>query len=34
MRGYLAEESLTSTAEIIPWLQEAIAHFLPTSEME
>ena len=29
MRGYLAEESLTSTAEIIPWLQEAIAHSFP-----
>ena len=31
MSGYLAEATLTSTAEIIPWLQEAIAHFFPTS---
>ena len=31
MSGYLAEETLTSTAEIIPWFQEAIAHFFPTS---
>lgn len=31
MSGYLAEENLTSTAEILPWLQEAIAHFFPTS---
>jgi hypothetical protein len=31
MSGYLAEETLTSTVEIIPWLQEAIAHFFPTS---
>ena len=31
MSGYLAEETLTSTAEIIPWLQEAITHFFPTS---
>ena len=31
MSGYLAEENLTSTAEIILWLQEAIARFFPTS---
>ena len=31
MSGFLAEETLTSTAEIIPWLQEAIAPFFPTS---
>jgi hypothetical protein len=31
MSGYLAEEHLTSTAEILPWFQEAIAHFFPTS---
>jgi hypothetical protein len=32
MSGYLAEETLTSTSEIIPWFQEAIAHFLLTSK--
>ena len=31
MNGYLAEEILTSTAEILPWLQEAVAHFYPAS---
>jgi hypothetical protein len=31
MSGYLAEENLSSTAEILPWFQEAIAHFFPTS---
>jgi hypothetical protein len=31
MSGYVAEENLTSTVEILPWLQEAIAHFFPTS---
>jgi hypothetical protein len=31
MGGFVAEENLTSTNEILPWLQEAIAHFLPTS---
>jgi hypothetical protein len=31
MSGYLAGENLASTAEILPWLQEAIAHFFPTS---
>jgi hypothetical protein len=31
MNGYDAEESVQSVAEIVPWLQEAIAHFYPTS---
>jgi hypothetical protein len=31
MNGYLAEENLSSVADILPWLQEAIAHFYPTS---
>jgi hypothetical protein len=31
MNGCLAEENVTSSADILPWLQEAIAHFLPTS---
>jgi hypothetical protein len=31
MGGFLAEEALSSTAEIVPWLQEAIAHFYPES---
>jgi hypothetical protein len=31
MSGYLAEEKLTSMAEILPWLQEAIAHLFPVS---
>jgi hypothetical protein len=31
VNGYLAEETVASTAEIVPWLQEAIAHFYPTS---
>jgi hypothetical protein len=30
--GYLAEETLPSTDEILHWLQEAIAHFYPNSE--
>jgi hypothetical protein len=29
--GYVAEENLRSVAEILPWLQEAIAHFYPES---
>jgi len=29
--GYLAEETVSSVAEIVPWLQEAIAHFHPKS---
>jgi len=31
MYGYLAEENVRSVSEIIPWLQETIAHFLPAS---
>jgi hypothetical protein len=31
MNGYQAEENVRSVAEIIPWLQEAVAHFYPTS---
>jgi hypothetical protein len=31
LNGYLAEENVTSVSEIIPWLQEAIAHFYPES---
>jgi hypothetical protein len=31
MSAYLAEENLASAAEILPWFQEAIAHFFPTS---
>jgi hypothetical protein len=31
MNGYLAEENVRCVAEILPWLQEAIAHFYPTS---
>ena len=31
MNGYLAEENVSSVAEILPWLQEAIAHFYPSS---
>ena len=29
MNGYLAEESVSSTGDILPWLQESIAHFYP-----
>jgi hypothetical protein len=29
--GFLAEENVRSVVEIVPWLQEAIAHFYPTS---
>jgi hypothetical protein len=29
--GYIAEEAVESVAGVIPWLQEAIAHFYPTS---
>jgi len=32
MNGYVAEEHLRSIADIAPWLQEAIAHFYPSSE--
>ena len=31
MNGYLAEENVRSMSEILPWLQEAIAHFYPHS---
>ena len=31
MNGYLAEENFSSMADIVPWLQEAIAHFYPDS---
>ncbi len=31
MNGYLAEENVSSVSEILPWLQEAIAHFYPSS---
>jgi predicted RNA-binding Zn-ribbon protein involved in translation (DUF1610 family) len=31
MNGFLAEESVASIAEIIPWLQKAIAYFYPGS---
>src|SRR5579872_2522163 len=31
MNGFLAEETVPSVAEIIPWLQEAIAQFFPES---
>ena len=31
MNGYLAEETVRTVAEIVPWLQEAIAHFFPES---
>lgn len=31
MNGYLAEETVQSVADILPCLQEAIAHFFPTS---
>ena len=29
--GYLAQEVVNSIAEVVPWFQEAIAHFYPTS---
>ena len=31
MNGYLAGENVSSVSEILPWLQEAIAHFYPES---
>ena len=31
MNGYLAEENISSTGDIVSWLQEAIAHFYPHS---
>ena len=27
MNGYLAEETVGTVGEVVPWLQEAIAHF-------
>ena len=29
--GFLAETNVTLVADILPWLQEAIAHFYPDS---
>jgi hypothetical protein len=31
MNGYVAEETVPDASELAPWLQEAIAHFYPTS---
>jgi hypothetical protein len=31
MNGYMAEETVKSVGEIVPWLQKAIAHFYPGS---
>lgn len=31
INGFLAEESVESVSEIVPWLQEAVAHFFPNS---
>ncbi len=31
MNGFLAEERVGLVTEIVPWLQEAIAHFFPNS---
>ena len=32
VNGFLAEEHVQLVVEIIPWLQEAIAHFYPDSD--
>src|SRR5262249_44681491 len=32
MNSFLAEEDVNSVADILPWLQEAIAHFYPGSD--
>src|SRR5262249_62370870 len=32
MNGYLAEEGVQTVADVLPWLQEAIAQFYPGSE--
>jgi hypothetical protein len=32
MKGFDAEESVKSVSQILPWLQEAIAHFYPDSD--
>jgi hypothetical protein len=31
VNGYVAEETVATAPEIAPWLQEAVAHFYPTS---
>jgi hypothetical protein len=31
VNGFLAEETVEFVADIVPWLQETIAHFYPTS---
>jgi hypothetical protein len=31
VNGFVAEQHVVSVAEIVPWLQEAIAHFYPES---
>src|ERR1044071_2618496 len=31
VNGYLAQETVASLAEVLPWVQEAIAHFYPNS---
>jgi DNA-directed RNA polymerase subunit RPC12/RpoP len=31
VNGFLAVENVPSTTEVLPWLQEAIAHFYPDS---
>jgi hypothetical protein len=31
MNGFMAQETVSSTADIVRWLQEAIAHFYPNS---
>lgn len=31
MNGFLAEETVPTIADVLPWLQEAIAHFYPDS---
>jgi hypothetical protein len=31
MNGFLAEATVQTISEIVPWLQEAIAHFYPAS---
>ena len=30
-KGYIAEETVPSLADLLPWVQEAIAHFYPES---
>ena len=31
MNGYMAEENVNLISDVVPWLQEAIAHFYPSS---